>query len=71
MFDEVEIEQIITSAAIVNPGSWRIMEKLGFERTGEKQSTYFDDDGNILMCYCYSCNRKMFLNKLTFKLKKL
>lgn len=71
MFDEVEIEQIITSAAIDNPGSWRIMEKLGFERTGEKQSTYFDDDDNILMCYCYSGNKENFLNRPSSKSKGL
>ena len=32
MFDEVDIEKIITGAAIENPASWKIMEKLGFER---------------------------------------
>lgn len=71
MFDEVEIEQIITSAAIDNPSSWRIMEKLGFERTGEKQSTYYDDDDNILMCYCYNGNKKKFLDRPTSKSKGL
>jgi len=63
MFEKVEIEKIITSAAIVNPGSWKIMEKLGFERTGEKQSSYFDDEDNILNCYCYQGNRELFLNR--------
>lgn len=63
MFNEVEIEKIITSAAIENPGSWRIMEKLGFERTGVKKSTYYDDNDNILMCYCHSCDKKKFLDR--------
>lgn len=63
MFEEVGIDQIITSAAIVNQGSWRIMEKLGFEKTGEKQSTYFDDKDNILQNYCYVCNKELFLNR--------
>ncbi len=71
MFEEVGIEQIITSAAIDNPGSWKIMERLGFERTGEKQSTYFDDEDNILKCYCYVCNRELFLNKTSKNVKKL
>lgn len=62
MFNEVEIAQIITSAAIINTSSWRIMEKLGFERIGEKQSTYFDDKDNILHNYCYICNKESFLN---------
>lgn len=63
MFEEVEIEKIITSAAIVNPGSWKIMEKLCFKRTGEKQSTYFDNEDNILKCYCYQGNRELFLDR--------
>ncbi|MDD4831535.1 MAG: GNAT family N-acetyltransferase [Bacilli bacterium] len=53
MFEEVEIEKIITSAAIINVGSWKIMESLGFERTGIKNSTYFDENDNIIECYCY------------------
>ena len=65
MFEEVEISQIITSAAIINPGSWRIMEKLGFERIGERQSTYFDNN-NILINYCYKVDREKFSNKSIF-----
>ena len=71
MFEEVEIEQIITSAAIVNPGSWRIMEKLGFKRTGEKISTYFDNEGNILKNYCYLCNKELFFNRPITKMNIL
>ena len=71
MFEEVGIDQIITSAAIVNQGSWRIMEKLGFEKTGEKQSTYFDDEDNILQNYCYVCNKELFLNRPTTKRKSI
>ena len=71
MFEEVGIDKIITSAAIINYASWRVMEKLGFERTGEKQSTYFDDEDNILNCYCYFCNKEMFLGKNVSKVKKL
>lgn len=32
MFNEVQIKSIDTSAAIVNPASWGLMEKLGFKR---------------------------------------
>ena len=64
MFNEVEIEKVITSAAIINPASWRLMEKLGFVRNGEKSSTYFDDDGNILKSYCYECDREKFNNRI-------
>ena len=70
MFEEVEISQIITSAAIINPGSWRIMEKLGFERIGKKQSTYYYDD-NILMNYCYKVDREKFLSTTILKKNKI
>lgn len=73
MFNEVEVEKIITSAAIVNPASWRIMERLGFVRIGEKISTYFDDDRNILGSYCYECDKEKFNNRSisTSPVKKL
>lgn len=62
MFNEVEIDKIVTSAATINPASWRLMEKLGFIRTVEKTSTYFDDDKNILKSYCYECDNEKFNN---------
>ena len=63
MFEEIEIEKIITGAATINEGSWKIMAKLGFERIGEKQSTYYDENDNILNLYCYSITKEMFLNR--------
>ena len=63
MFNEIGIEEIITSAAVVNPGSWRIMEKLGFIRTGIHKGTYYDDNNEILDNYDYYINKKMFLKK--------
>lgn len=63
MFEEIEVEKIVTSAAIINEGSWKIMERLGFERVGEKQSTYFDENDNILMCYCYVGDKEKFINR--------
>lgn len=62
MFNSVEIERIETSAAISNQASWKLMEKLGFERVGEYQSTYFDEDDNILMSYCYVGSKENFIN---------
>lgn len=62
MFNDVEITDIKTSAAEINPGSWKIMEKLGFKYTGNKKSTYFKDD-EILECKEYHCNREQFLNR--------
>lgn len=62
MFYEVEIEQILTSAAIINPGSWRIMEKLGFTFTGNKKSIYLDENNNIIENHCYSVTRQEYID---------
>ena len=46
MFLKCEIKEIITGAAIVNEPSWRIMEKLGFERLNRTcmvQYTFVDE----------------------------
>ncbi len=62
MFNEVEIEKIITSAAVINSGSWKIMEGLGFKYYGNKISTYLDDNNNIVECRCYSITRQEYIN---------
>ena len=62
MFNEVEITDIRTGAAEINPGSWRIMEKLGFEFVGTKKSSYFKDD-EILVSKEYHGNKELFLNR--------
>ena len=63
MFNEVGINEIMTSAAEINPGSWKIMEKLGFEYYGTKQSSFFKD-GEILKSKKYHGTKEMFLNKI-------
>lgn len=62
MFNEVEITDIKTSAAEINPGSWKIMEKLGFKYVGNKKSTYFKNN-EILISKQYYCNKKLYLNR--------
>ena len=62
MFNEVEITDIKTSAAEINPGSWKLMEKLGFEFIGTKKSTYYKDD-EILVLKRYHGNKELFLNR--------
>ena len=62
MFNEVEISEIKTSAAEINPGSWKLMERLGFEYTGTYKLTYFKDD-EIITNKKYYINREMYLNK--------
>lgn len=62
MFNEVEITDIRTSAAEINHGSWKLMEKLGFEFIGTKKSTYYKDD-EILVLKRYHGNKELFLNR--------
>lgn len=62
MFNEVEITDIQTSAAEINPGSWRIMEKLGFEFVGIKKSSYYKDD-EIIVSKEYHGSKELFLNR--------
>ena len=62
MFNEVEITEVKTSAAEINQGSWKIMEKLGFEYIGTRQSTYFKDN-EILTAKEYYGNKELFLNR--------
>ena len=69
MFNEVEISDIFTGAAEINPSSWKIMEKLGFEFTGYKKSTYFKDD-EILILKEYHGNKELFLNRTMEKIKQ-
>ena len=56
MFNEVEISEIKTSAAEINPASWKLMEKLGFKYIGTKKSTYFKDN-EILICKEYNLKK--------------
>ena len=63
MFNECDISEIKTSAATVNPASWKLMEKLGFERQKEieySQYTYVD---GLTKCYTYYLNKEMYNNK--------
>ena len=65
MFTECEINGIRTGAAIENPASWKIMEKLGFERLPETKMvdyTFLDEQVEI---YQYYITREMYLEKNT------
>ena len=62
MFNEVGITGIQTSAAEINPSSWKIMEKLGFKFSGTKKSSYFSH-GEILSFKIYYVNKELFLNR--------
>ena len=62
MFNEVEIKEIKTSAAEINPASWTIMEKLGFQYIGDKKLTYYKDK-EILTLKEYYLNKELFDNR--------
>ena len=46
MFNEVKLNKIETSVAMINPASWGLMEKLGFKRleTTHKNKYYFVEE---------------------------
>ena len=61
MFNECEIDEIRTGAAIQNPASWMIMEKFGFIRldnTKMVEYTYVDEP---VEDYQYYLTRQMYL----------
>ena len=63
MFNECEIEEIKTGAAIQNPASWKIMEKYGFEKqnyTKMVEYTYLDEP---VEDYQYCLTKEMYLNR--------
>ena len=61
MFNDVEIRKIETSAAIVNAPYWKIMEKLGFHRTGEIKKCKYTMLPDPVACYCYEITRKEYI----------
>ncbi len=64
MFNEVNIERIETEAVTVNEPSWRLMEKLGFTRTGTIKASYKDMDENDIYKYTYLLTKEKFLERL-------
>lgn len=62
MFNECEIEEIRTEAAIVNKASWMIMEKIGFIRTDKTkfvEYTYVDEP---IEDYQYYLTKEIYLS---------
>ena len=64
MFLEVEIKKIETSAAIVNPSSWKLMEKLGFKRKSTTHYTKYTLLDNEVEMYEYELTKVDFLKEL-------
>ncbi len=63
MFKKVKIKAIKTSAAQINPASWKLMEKLGMIRIGEEMSSYLDNNGNEIPGYRYELTRERYVEK--------
>lgn len=61
MFNEVCIDKIETSAAIENPASWKIMERIGFIRTNKIKKVKYTFIPEEVDCYCYEISRKNYL----------
>jgi RimJ/RimL family protein N-acetyltransferase len=60
MFNECEIDEIITGAAIINPASWKIMEKLGFERLPETRMIDYTFMDEPVEDYQYHLTKEMY-----------
>ena len=62
MFLECDIEEIITVAAICNPASWKIMERLGFERQKQIKMVQYTFLDELTEAYCYVLTREKYLS---------
>lgn len=61
MFNEVGIEKIETSVAIVNPASWKIMGKLGFHRILAIKKAKYTLLPYEMDCYCYEVTKDEYI----------
>lgn len=62
MFIECDIEEIITGASICNPASWKIMEKLGFERQKQTKMVQYTFLDELIEDYSYVLTREKYLS---------
>lgn len=63
LFRECEITSIVTSAAIDNPASWKLMEKFGMIRESEPIKVKYTYIKEKVPNYKYSINREQYLKK--------
>ena len=64
MFLEVEIDKIETSVAIVNPSSWKLMEKLGFKRKKTTRFVKYTTLDDEVENYVYELTKLDFLKEI-------
>ena len=62
MFLECDINAIITGAAICNPASWKIMERLGFERQEQTKMVQYTFVDELVEDYSYVMTREKYLS---------
>ena len=61
MFNECEIEKIETGAAVSNPASWKIMEKLGFIRNKQTKNVQYTFLDELTELYLYTLTKEQYL----------
>lgn len=61
MFCEVKISKINTGAAVVNPASWKLMEKIGMNRQQETKFNEYTFIDESIECYSYEITREEYL----------
>ena len=71
MFNECEIAEIKTGAAICNPASWLIMERFGFVRENETKMVDYTFLEKLVCDYQYYLTRDMYLQKKDNYSKKI
>ncbi len=57
MFSEVGIKEIRTAAAVENPASWKLMEKLGFQRLKEMKMIDYTFLDELVEAYTYGLRK--------------
>ncbi len=62
MFTQVDIKEIRTGAAIVNPASWTIMEKLGFVRQDKTKMIQYTFLNEPVEDYSYLLTKERWLS---------
>ena len=61
MFEEVEITKIITGAAIDNPASWKIMNRLGYTKLPETKQVQYTYQDELVEIYMYEITNEQYL----------
>lgn len=68
MFNECEIDEIKTGAAIENPASWMIMEKFGFVRSDKTKFVNYTFLDGAVEDYQYYMTKEMYFDKQNKKI---